>query len=131
MNCNCDKRERLSRLVDYYEKMVDLKTTEYDLHGTATVLTQLKRYKDLLAKAKTALNAEKVAENCVHAIKRRRVERENAEKERASQRKFEAYDATVKTVAVLVKNDTKIVEAINALRADVDKMKAHYDPLKK
>lgn len=131
MKCNCEKRERLQRLVSHYEKLVDLKTTEYALLQTETVHNQLKRYKRLLELSSSALALENPSENCECAKQKQAESKRLAEEEQATQRKFEAYDATVKTVAKLVENDTKLVQAVNNLQEEVGKLKNNYDPLKK
>ena len=131
MACNCEKRASLIRLVNHYEKLVDLKATEYELTKSETVHTQLRRYKRLLELSTQALEAEKPSEDCECAKKARAESERLAREHSATQRKYEAYDATVKTVARLVENDTKIVEAVTGLRHDVDKILNNYDPLKK
>ena len=131
MACNCEKRAKLQRLVNHYEKLVDIKETEYSLLHTDTVHNQLKRYKRLLEQAKQALEAEKPSENCECAKKAKAESARLAEQEQATQRKYGAYDATVETVKKLVDNDAKLVDAVNALQKDVGKILKHYDPLKK
>lgn len=131
MKCNCEKRAKLQRLVSHYEKLVDIKETEYAMLNTDTVHNQLKRYKRLLEQATAALSAEKPSEDCDCAKKAKAESERLAKEEQATQRKFEAYDATVLTVAKLVENDAKLVDAVNGLQQSVGKILNNYDPLKK
>ena len=131
MKCNCEKITSLKRLVEHYKKMVDLKSAEYTLLKTDTIRIQLERYKKLLELSQQALSKEIPSENCECAKKKQAESVRLAEEEQATQRKYEAYDATVKTVAKLVENDTKLVQVVNNLQEEVGKLKNNYDPLKK
>jgi hypothetical protein len=131
MKCNCEKIASLKRLVEHYTKMVDLKSAEYTLLKTDTIRIQLERYKRLLELSQQALDKEIPSETCECALQKK-AERERLEEEKlATQRKYQAYDATVVTVAQLVENDTKLVQAVNNLQREVGKIKNNYDPLKK